>query len=224
MNTLRKAVGRFRHYYSLFILRDPQVVTARQWFRDRGDSTLRLNYPLSDTSVVFDVGGYRGDWAQAIASKYDCYVHIFEPVPEYYRFIRDRFEGRRKMVVHPFGLFDCTEMQQIAINSDRSSLYDRHGKSRSVEIRLRDAVEFVGEYSLGRIDLIKINIEGAEYRLLKRMIDSGLVKGCTNIQVQFHNFYPDAFRLRLELSARLQQTHHLTYNYPFVWENWERNE
>jgi hypothetical protein len=33
--------------------------------------------------MVFDVGGYEGQWSSDIFSKYVCHIHIFEPVPEY---------------------------------------------------------------------------------------------------------------------------------------------
>ncbi len=37
-----------------------------KWRKANGDGTLRLNYPLTPDSVVFDLGGYVGDWAQQI--------------------------------------------------------------------------------------------------------------------------------------------------------------
>ena len=35
---------------------------VERWFADDGDNTLRLNYPLDENSVVFDVGAYKGAW------------------------------------------------------------------------------------------------------------------------------------------------------------------
>ena len=36
------------------------------WVRDRGDQTLRLDYDLAAASIVFDLGGYEGQWASDI--------------------------------------------------------------------------------------------------------------------------------------------------------------
>ena len=43
---------------------------AAQWFKDNGDKTHRLNYNLNEKSIVFDLGGYEGQWASDIFSKY----------------------------------------------------------------------------------------------------------------------------------------------------------
>ena len=41
----------------------------QRWFADNGDRTHRLNYDLNSNSVVFDVGGYKGDFAFSIYEK-----------------------------------------------------------------------------------------------------------------------------------------------------------
>ena len=44
------------------------------------------------------------------------------------------------------------------------------------------------------------------------------------LQIQFHNFIPNAEKLREDIREDFSKTHHLTYDYYFIWENWERNE
>jgi cellulose biosynthesis protein BcsQ len=80
---------------------------------------------------------------------------------------------------------------------------------------------FLQEKDIKRIDLMKINIEGCEYNLLECLIGIGFIKNIKNIQVQFHDFVEDAEKRMMEIQKNLQKTHYLTYQYPFVWENWE---
>jgi hypothetical protein len=54
------------------------------------------------------------------------------------------------------------------------------------------------------------------------MIEAGLALRFRFIQVQFHDFVPDAKALRTALRERLRQTHMESWCYPFVWESWER--
>ena len=199
-----------------------QSATVQHWFRDKGDSTLRLNYPLNENSVVFDLGGYMGDWSQKIAAIYSPYIYIFEPVPKYYSLIVDKFKHNPKISVFSFGLFGATKTEMLALEKDGSSIYGSSGDV--IEISLVDVYEFLAERDIKEIDLMKINIEGAEYPLLKRMIQKGIVEKCCDIQIQFHTFYPDAVKLRNEIRNTLQNTHILTYDYPFVWENWRKKE
>jgi hypothetical protein len=72
------------------------------------------------------------------------------------------------------------------------------------------------------VDLMKINIEGGEYELLEHLIARGLTKRIRNIQVQFHEDVMAGAAGRMErIQSRLAETHHLTYQERFVWENWE---
>jgi len=67
---------------------------------------------------------------------------------------------------------------------------------------------------------MKINIEGSEYDLLEHLLETNYVKIIKNIQVQFHDFVPNAEKRMKRIQEKLQKTHYLTYQYPFVWENW----
>jgi len=43
-----------------------------------------------------------------------------------------------------------------------------------------------------------------------------------NLQIQFHDFIIDNANERMEnIQTQLAKTHKITYQYKFVWENWE---
>lgn len=193
----------------------------RAWWREQGDGTLRLDYDLHEDSVVFDLGGFQGQWASDIYARYRCTIHVFEPVSGYAANIRRRFARNPNIIVHDYGLAGATRVERIAICGDGSSTLKRGGPSET--IRLADAVEFLEREEIEEIDLAKINIEGGEYELLERLIDSGTVQRIKDIQVQFHDFViPDARSRMNKIQERLSATHALTYQYEFVWENWRR--
>lgn len=205
---------------ALYIFRDRSLVAFKRWHRDHGDDVLRVEYPLDSHSMVIDVGGYRGEWAQTIVDRYGCTVHVFEAIPTFASEIEDRFRGSPKVTTHDFGLSDDDRVVFMSLAADGSSAF-RPG-DQGVDARLRDVNSVMQECGIGEIDLIKINIEGGEYPLLRRMLDCGIAQRCRDIQVQFHLGYPDALRLRDEIRRDLQRTHELTYDYYFVWENWRR--
>lgn len=215
---LSRAIRAARRLFGIYILREPQLVAHRRWLRDRGDETLRLDYPLGPDSVVLDVGGYNGDWAARIHERYRCRVYVFEPVPEFYERIRERFSGVEAVQIFNYGLSDADATMPISLSADGSSVF--HQNRQHIDIRLRDIDVVLREVGISDIDLIKMNIEGGEYALLERMLDKDIVPRCRDIQIQFHDFVPDAERLRLGLRQRLARTHALTYDYSFIWENW----
>ncbi len=189
-----------------------------KWCKESGEDSLRYNYPLTSESTVFDIGGYRGSFVREIVARYDPRVFVFEPVPQFFEQLWAEFGTNPKVKICDYGLSDVDSVSQMTLANEGSTIYATGEMQNTV--RLRDIQSVVRELGIGRIDLIKINIEGGEYKLLRRMLETGLVSACEDLQVQFHSFYPNSQGLRSEIRSALQRTHFLTYDYPFVWENW----
>lgn len=221
-NAMRVPKGiltRFRNFYRVRILRDPTAIANAEWFRVKGDDSFRLDYPLGRDSVVIDLGGYRGDWAAKIHSRYGCRIYVFEPVPTFCALIRRRFSGIPSVRAFEYGLAGAEAMISISLSEDSSSAY-KQNEVGTVDIQLRSIGDFLRSEGLARVDLIKINIEGGEYELVRALIDSGDIAKFTDLQIQFHDFVPDAKSMREAIRRDLSKTHRLTYDFPFVWENW----
>jgi FkbM family methyltransferase len=193
---------------------------ARPWFEVDGDHTLRLDYPLHGGSLVYDLGGYRGQWASDIVARFGCAVHVFEPVPAFADFIRRRFERNPRVVVHEFALGAADGEIAIAVRGDASSAL--RGRDATERCRAVRASEFLRRENVAQVDLMKVNIEGAEYDLLDHLLDESLASRFVNLQVQFHEFVPDAKARRSAIRERLAATHEPAWTFEFVWESWRR--
>lgn len=201
------------------IFKSKQRRMVDKWKRDLGDKTLRLDYDLNKNSVVFDVGGYKGEWTEAIYFKYNCNVHVFEPVERFSKMLKEVYSKIKKIKVYRFGLGNKDKVDAIYIDNDSSSIYGSGFKEFG---EFKDIVEFIKYKKIKKIDLMKINIEGGEYELLLHLISNDYTKDIKDIQVQFHNNIPHYKLKRDYIRMMLEQTHYLTYDYPFVWENWRR--
>jgi len=183
-----------------------------------GDKTLRINYPLNEDSIVFDVGGYIGNWSNDVYKKYGCNIYIFEPVEEYYEFIKKRFRNVKKIHVFKYGLGGKTETSTLHLSKDATSVY---GKSDKLEkVRLVSILEVLQKNKIKTVDLVKLNIEGGEYELLESLIQAKSVKKFKNFQIQFHQIMPNSRARMHAIQNVLKKTHRITYQYTFVWENW----
>jgi FkbM family methyltransferase len=201
-----------------------QEVRVRPWFRIDGDKTLRLDYDLDENSIIFDLGGYEGQWSSDIFSKYCSTIYIFEPVPEFSEKIQSRFIKNPKLKVFSFGLASSNNEEQISLLKDGSSVFKKGETVPQVHVRFRKIDEFLKEFNVSRINLMKINIEGGEYDLLEYMINSEIIEMVENIQVQFHDFVPWAEKRMKGIQSQLMRTHELTYQFEFVWENWKKTQ
>lgn len=189
------------------------------WDLAGGDQAYRFAYALTPDSIVIDAGGYRGDWAAGIRARYGCRIYIFEPMPAFYESIVRRFAGDPLIKVFPFGLAGEDKTVSMAMaNENTSGLRPAEGDALPVSLRRFTAV--CQEECLTRIDLLKVNIEGGEYELLEHLVATKFIASILNLQVQFHDFVPDAEKRKQALRALLAETHYPTYLFDFVWENW----
>ena len=198
-----------------------KLFVIRQAFKENDmKSNLRCGYPLNENSIVFDLGGYKGEWAQRMWDLYHCTIYIFEPVKEFFEEASERFTGNQKVHLFNFGLSERDSEETISVNGVASSVFVGE---RNTIIQLKDVKGVIDSLNVQHIDLLKINIEGGEFKVLPRMIESGLIPLCNDIQIEFHIFYPNAEKLRKGIQNELAKTHHLTYDYPFFFENWRQN-
>ncbi|WP_018702958.1 FkbM family methyltransferase [Anaeromusa acidaminophila] len=189
-----------------------------EWNLIDGDNSLRLDYDLEPNSVVFDVGGYKGQWASDIYSRYNCRILIFEPVGEFAENIRKRFVRNDKIEVFEVALGGRSRKEHIQLSQDGSSIYRKGNKYQVIEVV--DIAEFLLEHKIEKINLMKINIEGGEYEVLSRLIETGFISKIENIQVQFHEVSPSSDKDMETIQKELSKTHVPQYQYKYIWEGW----
>lgn len=194
----------------------------QRWVNANGDQTHRLDYPLSEDSIVVDAGGYQGGWAENIWEKFHPKIHILEPLNSYYSKIEERFRSNEKIKTYNYGLSSKEGEFLLNLDNDSSSIYKPGSGVEPVKMKTFEL--FLEESGIDQIDLMKINIEGAEYELLEDILEKGLQERIKNIQVQFHVFIPDCNERRRKIRESLSETHECTYNYDFIWENWRIKE
>jgi FkbM family methyltransferase len=192
-----------------------------QFFAENGEAK-RTDYPeLGPDSIVFDVGAFKGEFADRIHNKYGSLVYCFEVAPEFIVGLNNKYKDHEKVWVYQHGLGDKTANFNIRHAQNATSIFGQE-QNKKGEAEVIAMSEFMAKEMKDdqMIDLIKINIEGPEYDLVDHMIDTGIVKRFRNIQVQFHNFVPDAEARLTSIREKLKETHDQVWNYDFVWESW----
>jgi FkbM family methyltransferase len=191
-----------------------------QFYADGGDDRLRYDYDLTPDSLVLDLGGYEGQWASDLYARRRCRIEVFEPVTKFAAAIAERFRHNPDIRVHTLALGGSTRTETLSIAGASSSAYK--SKTATEDVRFVDVAQWFEEQRIGDVRLMKINIEGGEYELLERMLQCGLTARVADLQIQFHNFTPDAAERMEAIQRGLAATHRPTYQYRFVWENWRR--
>ena len=97
-----------------------------------------MKFELVKNPVLFDVGGYKGDWAQIAIDKYgDSVVYVFEPVKEFYNIIVERYKNNPNIKVFNFGLSDENRTERISDSADASSVF-LGGGGEEIELKIKE--------------------------------------------------------------------------------------
>lgn len=151
------------------------------------DIVLLLDRILKPGMVVMDAGANIGEITMSAAHRVgpDGKVFSFEPMSPLYARLQEHIEENdlTQVTAIKSGLSDCpgkadiyeseTKFQDGSENEGLGSLYKSTVRSVAVEEIEIDTVDvFFKKWSLTRLDLIKIDVEGAELQVLKGGLDT----------------------------------------------------
>lgn|GEM_PF-395186 len=167
----------------------------RRQLRASGLESLRdhsfLTSHLDEHSTVVDLGAHLGEFSSELNHRFGCRCVAVEPAPDLFARIPNRNGvARVNAAINDRG---GTVRLHYADNPEGNTvdpvLARVHGSSRSVEVRAITFDELRAEHGIDRIDLLKIDIEGAEIGLLLGISDRVLDR-IDQITVEFHDFIP----------------------------------
>lgn len=201
-----------------------------QWHNDNGNNTYAVNYPLNENSLVVDLGGCYGNWAAQIIGLYNPYVLLLEPIPDLFNDLHRRFADNPKVRVLNYGIGTESRVDYLHYNGDGTSKYI-NTQYPQVEINLMPfellmlSIELLKQHTGwgagDRINLMQVNIEGAEYEVLEQMIRNKTVDQVDYLQIQFHTFVDNFEQRRTNIQQGLAHSFDKLYDYPFVFEGWK---
>jgi len=136
----------------------------------------------ADAPVIFDVGANVGATARRYRALYPrATIHCFEPYPPSFAQLSAALAGDGLVSLHPTALSSAAGRAVLNVNrsaetnsllpSDRrAAQYWGEGlleTQSEVEVPLQTLDGFCAESSIARIDVLKIDVQGAEYSVLE---------------------------------------------------------
>lgn len=145
-------------------------------------------------SVVYSFGiGEDASFDMAMIDGFGLTVHGFDPTPKSIEWVkRQSFPSR--FVMHAYGIasFDGTASFNPPVNPDHVShtLLDRPStKANAITVEVRRLGTIMKELGHDKVDIMKMDIEGAEYDVISDMSSSGIRP--RQVLIEFHHRFPN---------------------------------
>ncbi len=122
-------------------------------------------------SMIFDVGANDGAWA-LLAAQYckRAKIHAFEIVPSTAEIGARNVAGESRIVYNSVGLADYSGSMPVRSFADHTHSttldYPHDAPFETVKGRVAVGDDYCGGNDIGRIDLLKIDVEGAENKVI----------------------------------------------------------
>jgi len=141
--------------------------------KSNGEEVLLKKLAKLNPRIVFDGGANIGKYSKLLKDQIPAaFIYSFEPVSNTFKKLKDNVANYENIHLVNKGLYKENTSQEINLylSSTHSSLvdiqgihYESTGKQR---IELVKGDDFIKEHNIDKIDLLKLDLEGAEYDAL----------------------------------------------------------
>lgn len=190
-------------------------------------SNMTKNVYLDSDSIVIDCGANIGD-ISSVMSRYGAKIYAFEPTKSTFEILEKRFSEKdnveciQKAVWKSEGTIKLYHHQWSPDNeifwSSGNSLLKEKGNVNENDYELVETIdlaEFVKQ--LGKVDLVKMDIEGAEIELINHLIDSKAIDNIDYLICETHerknDFLKDSTQQLREKITNLGLNHKIDLNW-----------
>ncbi len=143
---------------------------------------------LSAGSVVVDLGAHKGEFSQDVQKQLGCRCIAVEANPE----LIESAKATPGVEAVCCAVWDAEGELDLCLseNTEASTVLGeraREGNGQSIRVRARLLWDIMREMGVARIDLLKVDIEGAEVALFRSMSNEEL-RRIGQVAIEFHDF------------------------------------
>ena len=181
----------------------------------KGDVYKKIDYK-NKVNLIIDLGANFGSASICFALRYpDATIMAFEPATETYKILELNTKIFNQIFCYNLAASNKSKEQKIYIDTDkmgRSSLVSDHlnyNFNHQEKVQSVDFNNFIIENNIDKIDILKIDIEGSEYKVLTSMKNFLINVGIIYIEMHGKN---NINKLRKLLSLTHFEKNYVSYS------------
>ena len=170
------------------------------------------NSVVIDVPTIFDVGGHKGQSIDYLIGLFpDSKIYSFEPDPDSFKILHKKQSCNvqtfnlaisdkvgsakffRNNISHTNSLYriNINSSDSIRAAEERNDNQSTYSDEINSEITVKTTTlsKFVSEHKIDHIDLLKIDVQGAEKNVLQGGVDIFKIVGSIIIEISFYDFY-----------------------------------
>ena len=182
-----------------------------------------LRNQIKSAEIIFDIGANVGDWTKlCLTLNNNSIIHCFEPSLYTFEQLKNNKINYKNIIYNNFGLGSSNSIHTLHCTGKgfgTNSFYERDGinihQSITENINVQTLDFYCKNNKIEHIDILKIDVEGHEYEVLKgakELLSNGIIK-C--IQFEYGGTYIDSRILLKDMFILLIKNNYKLYKiYP----------
>jgi FkbM family methyltransferase len=166
------------------------------------------SYDVDNCKVVFDIGANVGLWTKYILSRNAKKVYCFEPNKKALNHLKNTLNNNQNVTIIDKAIYQENTSLKFYVNEENSlisSLIAESGHSPSYDVTAITLEEAIKDSNEEKIDLIKIDVEGAEFGIIDTL-SKEIAEKIDSFLIEYHDMYFDNGMDKVEtMNKRLKQ-------------------
>ncbi|RKT01344.1 FkbM family methyltransferase [Chryseobacterium defluvii] len=152
-----------------------------QWFGNEYGGFYVASNELNNKSIVYSFGiGEDISFDEAIIKKFDCEVFAFDPTPKSINWVKNKTDLPAQFHFFPFGIDDKSGNVEFMLPYNDSHVSGSVIKQKNVneqkvvKVPMKCLSDIIRDLNHTSVDLLKMDIEGSEYKIIENILDTPL--------------------------------------------------
>ncbi|WP_263601385.1 FkbM family methyltransferase [Chryseobacterium sp. PET-29] len=133
---------------------------------------------INKQSIIYSFGvGEDISFDESLIKEFGCHVFAFDPTPKSIKWIRE-YKTPEEFVFYPYGIDDTTGIVEFLLPKNDNHVsgsvihQENVDDNKKVKAPMKCLTDIVQELGHSHIDILKIDIEGSEYKILDSILSA----------------------------------------------------